>query len=572
MNFPVFYLNYASKTPIKGCNWRDPANHFSVSDIDTSKFGVGLPLGEASGLVCLDLDEDIDDLHCKILSIAGISPVVKKGEKGCNHFYKYNGERKQQYTKNGVCVLDLLGEGSYTVLPPSIHPNTKQPYKYIGQDTLGNIDVNKLHFLPTDFKEQLDELFGKVKPKLKIYPTPKEGVGLFYNTSKKDIEEALTHISPNGYEDWINVGMALKSTDIEDSDAFGIWDCWSYDGDTYNCKEMESKWTSFTEREGGITIATLFKMAIDNRYKGLKAVPEAKSHKETTQPTDELATNPLYSISKAVAVINNWKKNGYPVGEYIGVPEFEGESGLDWHLRKGEMTVVTGYPGDGKSEFVNFMTYNAAKLLGYRTLSFSFEETSTAHMVESYMTKFCGKTIRNRSSKEDEDSVKFIEKHLEFYDHVKMGNKIEDMMALCEKMKDKIDIIVIDTFSNIRSEYGCSEGDMNHVKHTVQLVSRTCKKLNIHCFFVAHPTKDNNSSSGGFRNIDNRPTPSLNMVSGGAIWNNIANNGMVIRREGNNARITLCKIKDQNFGDCKGEVVLAYDKNSRSFKSINNQF
>ncbi len=43
---------------------------------------------------------------------------------------------------------------------------------------------------------------------------------------------------------------------------------------------------------------------------------------------------------------------------------------------------------------------------------------------------------------------------------------------------------------------------------------------------------------------------------------------MVIKREGYNTRISVCKIRDQNYGDSVGDVVLRYDKPSRTFKFI----
>ena len=56
-----------------------------------------LVCGKVSGVIGLDIDTDDAELIAKIESIAGKSPVKKIGSKGFTAFYKYNGERTQQW-------------------------------------------------------------------------------------------------------------------------------------------------------------------------------------------------------------------------------------------------------------------------------------------------------------------------------------------------------------------------------------------------------------------------------------------------------------------------------------------
>ena len=194
--------------------------------------------------------------------------------------------------------------------------------------------------------------------------------------------------------------MALRSHESED--LFNLWDKWSQEGDTYNSQEMVSKWESF-KPNGGITIATIFRMAIDNGY-------EKNNEDEIDINLDSLSTThstgTLYNVKDARRQIDYWKKHGYPKGDYIGIPELE-KKDVNWHLRKKELTVVTGEPGSGKSEFVNFMIYKAAKTLGYKTLSCSFEE-DTDRLIESFMTRHAGKRMNQRSIEEDKEADTFI--------------------------------------------------------------------------------------------------------------------------------------------------------------------
>jgi len=59
------------------------------------------------------------------------------------------------------------------------------------------------------------------------------------------------------YQDWLNVGFACHATGLP----VGVWDSWSQSGQGYKAGECERKYKSFSG--GGITIATLVKMATD---------------------------------------------------------------------------------------------------------------------------------------------------------------------------------------------------------------------------------------------------------------------------------------------------------------------
>ena len=513
---------------------------------------IGLCLGKQSEIVALDFDSNIDNKHEEIKKICGNSPVIKKGAKGCTMFFRFNNEKSSKYSINGDMVFEVLSTGNQTVIPPSIHPDTNLSYIYTSEKGLKDIDITELPYLPLDFKEQIDKLFGKdVKEKKAV--DMKES-----DSSIEEVEEALTYISPYGYGVWLNIGMALRS--YESEDLFYLWDVWSSKGNTYNATEMQGKWKSF-KPNGGITIATIFKLAIENGYNK----NDNNSIENNINMGSSSIDSCLYSVKDARKQIDYWKLHGYPRGDYIGIKEFE-LGKVNWHLRKKELTVVTGEPGSGKSEFVNFMIYKAAKKLGYKTLSCSFEE-STDRLIEGFMTRHANKRMKDRSEAEDQEASKFIEDNFYFYNNLTGDNSLETMLNLCVKLKNKIDILVIDTFSKVRSQYGCSESDLNHVKRSVQMLSHACKKLNIHIFLVAHPSKS--AVSNREANVKGvvRAPPSLYSVSGGAVFNNDADNGLVIERIGLTCQATFCKIRDQNYGDHTGSVKMTYNVNNRKFES-----
>lgn len=136
--------------------------------------GVCLALGRASApaglqLMAVDIDTENPAEVAAIRAVLPGSPVRKRGAKGETEFYlapasvpnrPYNDSAKQR-------MLDLLGHGRQTVLPPTIHPGSGQPYVWTSLDTLESFDIADLPVLPADIAEILGAAlapFGHVEP------------------------------------------------------------------------------------------------------------------------------------------------------------------------------------------------------------------------------------------------------------------------------------------------------------------------------------------------------------------------------------------------------------------------
>jgi len=127
--------------------------------------------------------------------------------------------------------------------------------------------------------------------------------------TETEVREALSFIDPSGlsYQDWLNVGMAIKTEGLPCS----LWDEWSrrdpqrYDGGCWK------KWESLNG--SGITGNTLFKMAIDGGYSSHSYSSGGIGSREIFDG-EEIDSTDLYKVldSKEVDVSlipkcpNNW--------------------------------------------------------------------------------------------------------------------------------------------------------------------------------------------------------------------------------------------------------------------------
>jgi hypothetical protein len=119
--------------------------------------GIGVACGR--GLICIDID--LEDAVEPLLAILPPSPVQKKGRKGISLFYRGNTDKirsKNFRTPERVGLVDLLAEGKQTVLPPSVHPDTNEPYFWWTDATLGDTPLSDLPELPDDIAERIGEV------------------------------------------------------------------------------------------------------------------------------------------------------------------------------------------------------------------------------------------------------------------------------------------------------------------------------------------------------------------------------------------------------------------------------
>lgn len=74
------------------------------------------------------------------------------------------------------------------------------------------------------------------------------------------LREALTHLCPDEYALWLEVGMALHST--QSRQAYDLWGEWSARSDKFDPEVLEAKWATFdAQRDDGVTLRTLFHRA-----------------------------------------------------------------------------------------------------------------------------------------------------------------------------------------------------------------------------------------------------------------------------------------------------------------------
>ena len=119
--------------------------------------GIGVVAGQAShGLIGIDIDSEDPAIRAALTGILPPTPVRKIGARGETLFYHGPDiEQSQSWDIGGRRVVDLIGPGRQTVLPPTIHPDTGVPYRWSGSESLEDLEPHELPTLPADIAERI---------------------------------------------------------------------------------------------------------------------------------------------------------------------------------------------------------------------------------------------------------------------------------------------------------------------------------------------------------------------------------------------------------------------------------
>jgi hypothetical protein len=239
----VFPLAPRTKVPFEGSNgFKDATEDEEQIQkwwTENPDANVAIATGAVSGIDALDEDEEgaIEEPW------ASSTPLVNRSRPGRRQliFRHTVGVKSETSVLPGV---DVRGDGGYIVAPPSLHPETGEPYRWEG-----DLDAE----LPVFPKELL-----------LMDITPKKGD---LSDEQKKLILAMDRLAAWRAEDhdtWVQVGMICHHVSGGEDWGFALWEEWSKDASNFERGVCDKRWKSFHEdgnKTGTITLGTLLKWA-----------------------------------------------------------------------------------------------------------------------------------------------------------------------------------------------------------------------------------------------------------------------------------------------------------------------
>jgi twinkle protein len=254
---------------------------------------------------------------------------------------------------------------------------------------------------------------------------------------------------------------------------------------------------------------------------------------------------------------------GLPKGTSIGLYGFE------LSFVKGYITTITGIPGHGKSDFLDFICLKLLKFGGWKGVFYSPENKPTELHVSKLVRKIIGKSWDGHdrmTPQQVADACGILNENIWFVKPEK-DFTIDTMLDRIKQLKDRhgLDYFVIDAWNKLEHRRN-GQSETDYVGETLDKIGVFCEAENIHAFIVVHPTKMRRQKDSMKYEI-----PTLYDCSGSANFFNKSDNGLCVYRdfETGITSVVINKVKFSHWGSV-GSVNLNYDlKSGRYFQTIN---
>jgi twinkle protein len=269
---------------------------------------------------------------------------------------------------------------------------------------------------------------------------------------------------------------------------------------------------------------------------------------------------PIVLPDELSAATRDLYKRGLPPGDATG---WDNLKGLYTVADQG-LTVITGTPGVGKSEWLDAMSVNIAEKFGWHFSVYSPENyPSSMHMaklVEKYTGMPFGDGPTERmSSSLLEDAMEWVHSHYQWlqpaYPNYKMLLEAAEFFRPPGSGKFGVILDPWNTLEHLREP---RQSETDYVCQALTDMVNIVRRDNFHLFVVAHPTKMNRDPKTG-----KRPLPGPYDISGGAHWYNKPDVIICINRDQAagtpEVAVHVQKMRFKNIGRI-GEATLLYNR------------
>lgn len=296
--------------------------------------------------------------------------------------------------------------------------------------------------------------------------------------------------------------------------------------------------------------------------------PTREGQKSVQDVIDRAAPYPVSGLSDAGTyedrindLFNKGTGKGYSTG-YSSVDSI-------YTVAPGQLTVVTGYPSSGKSNFIDQVMVNLAKTSDWKFAVCSFENQPEIHITR-LMEIYTGKRFfdgKDRMTQHDRDQAfAWVKEHFLFIDS--QGEEPNTLDSILERARVAVKRmgvrgLVIDPYNYIDLNRD-NATETEAISNMLTRVQKFCKAHEVHTFFIAHPSKINRAGV-------EQPRPDGMSISGSMAWWAKTDCGITVHRQEQYVEIAVWKCRYRWVGT-QGETSLLYSKTAGTYSENLDKF
>lgn len=261
--------------------------------------------------------------------------------------------------------------------------------------------------------------------------------------------------------------------------------------------------------------------------------------------------------------------NLYHEGLHGGVST--GWLSVDQHytVRPGELTIVTGVPSHGKSQFLDALLVNLAREHGWSVGMCSPENLPISRHVAKLIEQYTGWPFRDGPSQrlpEEElvSALEWLHHHVVFIapeESLTIGALLLTGKSLVTR--HGIRGLIIDPWNEFDHTRPHGQTETEHICTSLTQIRRFARAHGVHVWVVAHPQKLYRNEDGSY------PVPTPYDISGSAHWRNKADNCLTVWRDENDpdqpVKLYVQKIRFREVGKV-GVVDLEFNRTNGRYK------
>ena len=267
----------------------------------------------------------------------------------------------------------------------------------------------------------------------------------------------------------------------------------------------------------------------------------------------------VYGASEYLSDIKDIYANGHGRGASTGFPAIDEL----FTIAEGQLSIVTGMPSSGKSEFIDQIMVNLAQRESWKFAVCSFENPPHMHIAK-LAEKVTGKPFYDglgpRMTEEElEEAIVFINEHFVFLESKDGGmSTIDSVIERTKQAVMRLGVrgLIIDPYNYI--EQSGSE-EHNSISHMLSRITAFAKAHGIHVWFVAHPQKMYPREDGTYA------VPKGMNISGSAAWFAKADLGITVHRGEDCVEIHCWKSRFKWTGQ-QGVACLTYELSNGRYR------
>ncbi len=240
---------------------------------------------------------------------------------------------------------------------------------------------------------------------------------------------------------------------------------------------------------------------------------------------------------------------------------------MDKHLKikAGQLNIVTGVPGSGKSEWVDDLMMNTIRQYGLKWAVFSPENYPPQIYFRKLAEKYCDKPFSDFNEKDLSKGIKDISEHVKLIvdneeDDVTIEYLFERIRTLV--FRNGIKGVIIDPWNEIIHNIGARE-DL-YLNKVLRKIKRFIRKYDLTFWLVAHPKNPAKDKNGNYFKI------TAYDIAGGYAWFAKADNIFSVWRDKSDniqpVEVDIQKIKQKTDGQL-GTCYFHYEYNTGRYTS-----